>query len=1040
MAGRALPPASSSSRAGPCRRWPRRVRRGAWAANGRAAAARWPRRCGRRGCRACRRCPGCGRRTDRSKTRRRADTPDATALRRRPASGGRSPSDRCDSRARSVGRRRRGYRPGCRASGTAGAPARAGPSPCRRSASSRRCRRSAAPAASRRSVAACRADPRPPSRHATACARTLRFVRIPCRSWTPRLSSAPKVQCFHRRSIRSRLTRPSPRAADAGVSHLTPSPRSPRMRCLRGLSPPMIHRGGAKATRGSYKLARVSFLASRSRSVPEGVGKPVRRREDPRLVTGAGCYTDDVSLPGQAYASMVRSPHAQARIVRVDTARALATPGVLAVLTGADLVADGLQALSHRPVPTNPHEVPLKSPDGSPFFVSDPLPLPVDRVRFVGEPVAMVVAETALVARDGAERVTVEWEPLPAVVTSTDAIATGAVAVWDACASNVAVETEAGDATATDAAFARAAHVVTLDSRINRVTGVPMEPRAAVGDFDASTGRYTVYAGSGGSWRIRDAIAVVLAVPPESVRVIAREVGGSYGTRNPCYPEYPLVAWAARRVRRPVKWTGDRRESLSSDCQARDLVVHAELALDASGTFLAYRARNTSNVGAHTVSFIPLAKGIGISTSVYHVPAASLRGRAVLSNTAPTSPYRAAGRPEIMYVIERLIDLAARRHGFDRIALRRKNLVPSSAMPYRNPVGLVYDSGDYAAALDRLIELSDWKGFESRRADARRRGRYRGIGFAHYIELNTGDPRERAEITVRPEGRIDVVLGTLSTGQGHETSFPQLIAEWFGVEHGNVKLITGDTDLMPVGGGTASGRSMRLGAVVMAKASDQIVEKGRRIAASLLEAAEPDIEFARRRFTVKGTDRSVDLFETAAAAVRAGGPLAGACTEVMPVPSYPYGCAVSEVEVDPDTGLVDVVRHTTVDDVGRAVNPLILHGQAHGGIAAGVGQALWGLCAYDESTGQLAAATLMDYALPRADALPSFVTELSEVPSTSNPLGLRGGGEGGTTPALGAVVNAVVDALAEFGVQHLDMPVTPERVWRAIHGGHGDGT
>jgi len=784
----------------------------------------------------------------------------------------------------------------------------------------------------------------------------------------------------------------------------------------------------------------MSFLASRTRSAPEGVGKAIRRREDPRLVSGAGCYTDDVNLPGQAYASMVRSPHAHARILRIDAAPALATPGVLAVLTGADLVADGLNAMAHRPVPANPHEVPLKNPDGAPFFVADPLPLPVDRARFVGEPVAMVVAETALAARDGAERVIVDWEPLPAVVTATDAVLPDAPAVWDACASNVAVLTHAGDAAATDAAFARAAFVVTLDTRINRVTGVPMEPRAAVGDFDASTGRYTVYAGSGGSWRIRGDVAAVLGVPAESVRVIARDVGGSYGTRNPCYPEYPLVAWAARRVRRPVKWTGDRRESQQSDCHARDLLVHAELALDADGTFLAYRALNTSNVGAHTVSFIPLAKGIGISTSVYHVPVASLHGRAVLSHTAPTYPYRAAGRPEIIYIIERLIDLAARRHGFDRIALRRRNLVPSSAMPYRNPLGLVYDSGDYATALDRLVEISDWQGFESRRAEARRRGRYRGIGFAHYIELNTGDPRERAEITVRPEGRIDVVLGTLSAGQGHETSFPQLIAEWFGVDLRQVTLITGDTDLMPVGGGTASGRSMRLGAIVMAKASDQIVEKGRRIAASLLEAAEADIEFAQRRFTVKGTDRSVDLFEAAAAAVRAGEPLAGACTEVMPVPSYPYGCAVCEVEVDPDTGVVDVVRHTTVDDVGRAVNPLILHGQAHGGIAAGIGQALWELCAYDESSGQLGAATLMDYALPRADALPSFVTELSEVPSTSNPLGLRGGGEGGTTPALGAVVNAVVDALAEFGVEHLDMPVTPERVWRAIHGGNRYGT
>jgi carbon-monoxide dehydrogenase large subunit len=782
----------------------------------------------------------------------------------------------------------------------------------------------------------------------------------------------------------------------------------------------------------------VSFLDSRPPSAPDGVGKPVRRREDPRLVTGAGCYTDDVALPGQAHASMVRSPHAHARIVRIDTAPALAAPGVLAVLTGIDLVAAGLNAMSHRPVPTNPHEVPLRSPDGSPFFVSTPLPLPVDRVRFVGEPVAMVVAETPLSARDGADLVTVEWEPLPVVVTSTDATTAGAVAVWDGCVSNVAVETEAGDAALADAAFLRAAHVVALDTRINRVTGVPMEPRAAVGDFDPSTGRYTVYTGSGGSWRIRADVAAVLGVPVDAVRVIARDVGGSYGTRNPCYPEYPLVAWAARRVGRPVKWTGDRRESQLSDCHARDLVVHAELALDTDGRFLAYRAVNTSNVGAHTVSFIPLAKGIGISTSVYHLPAASLRGRAVMTNTTPTSPYRAAGRPEIMYVMERLVDLAARRHGFDRIALRRKNLVPSSAMPYRNAVGLVYDSGDYAAALDRLVELSDWTGFESRRAAARRRGQYRGIGFAHYIELNTGDPRERAEITVRPEGRIDVVLGTLSAGQGHETSFPQLIAEWFGVEHDRVRLITGDTDLMPVGGGTASGRSMRLGAVVMAKASDQIVEKGRRIAASLLEAAEVDIEFAHRRFAVRGTDRSVGLFEVAAAAVRAGEPLAGECTEVMPVPSFPYGCAVCEVEVDPDTGVVDVVRHTTVDDVGRAVNPMILHGQAHGGIAAGIGQALWELCAYDES-GQLVAATLLDYALPRADSLPSFVTELSEVPSTSNPLGLRGGGEGGTTPALGAVVNAVVDALADFGVEHLDMPVTPERVWRAIHGGHGHG-
>jgi len=394
-------------------------------------------------------------------------------------------------------------------------------------------------------------------------------------------------------------------------------------------------------------------------------------------------------------------------------------------------------------------------------------------------------------------------------------------------------------------------------------------------------------------------------------------------------------------------------------------------------------------------------------------------------------------------VIERLIDLAARRHGFDRVELRRRNLVPPSAMPYRNPLGLLHDSGDYVAAQDRALALADWAGFEARRAETRRRGRYRGIGLANYLELNTGAPRERAEITVRPEGRLDVVLGTLSAGQGHETSFAQLLAEWLGVELGDVRLITGDTDVAAVGGGSHSGRSMRLGALVLARASDEIADKGKRLAAWLLEAAPADVDFARRRFVVKGTDRSVDLFEVAAAAERPDapealrGPLAGVSDETVSVPSFPFGSAVCEVEVDPETGAVEVVRYTSVDDVGRAVNPLILEGQTHGGIAAGVGQALWERCHYDPETGQMQSATFMDYVVPRADMLPAFTTEISEVPSTSNPLGLRGGGEGGTTPALGAVVNALVDALAELGVEHIEMPATPERVWRAIHDAPG---
>src|SRR6185295_4426017 len=470
--------------------------------------------------------------------------------------------------------------------------------------------------------------------------------------------------------------------------------------------------------------------ARRAAAMSQGIGAHVRRKEDARLVIGRGSFGDDVNLPGQAYAALVRSPHAHARIRSIDIRAALKTPGVLAAFTGADVARAGLRPMPHRPVPTNPHEVPLKSPDGSAFYVAPHPTLPVDRARFVGEPVAIVIAESVAVARDGAERVVVDWEPLPAAVTAAEATAPGAVALWDERPSNVAVLTEAGDAAAVDAAFAQAAHVVRLETRVNRVTGVPMEPRTALGVYDEASGRYTLYSGSGGVQRARFDLAGTLGVDEGTVRVVARDIGGNYGTRNSMYPEFPLVAWAARVLGRPVKWTADRREALLTDYQARDLVSDLELALDGEGTFLALRGLNTSNVGAHSVSFIPLAMGIAISSSVYRVPVSFMRGRAVLTTTAPTAPYRAAGRPEMIYVTERLIDLAARRHGFDRVALRRRNLVPASAMPYRNPLGLVYDSGDYAAAQDRAVAMADWAGFEARRAEARRRGRYRGIGIA----------------------------------------------------------------------------------------------------------------------------------------------------------------------------------------------------------------------------------------------------------------------------------------------------------------------
>src|SRR6266849_51919 len=779
----------------------------------------------------------------------------------------------------------------------------------------------------------------------------------------------------------------------------------------------------------------MSFLQSRTRSAREGFGKPVLRKEDARLLVGGGCYSDDVNLPGQAYTCFVRSPHAHARIRRIDTAAALVTPGVIAVLTGEDAVTDGVKPLTHSPMPGNPHEEMVRTGDVS--FVAPHPPMPADRARFVGEVVAMVIAETAAAARDGAERVVVDWTPLPPVTASLAAAAPDAPILYDGTASNVCVDAKVGDAPAVDVAFSRAAHVVRLEAWVQRITGVPIEPRAAVGVWDATSGRYTVYAGAGGLGRTQTGVAGALGVPESAVRVMAREVGGNFGTRNSCYPEFALVAWAARRLGRPVKWTADRREAFLADYHGRDLAVHAELALDAEGAFLAFRGDNTSNVGAHAVSFHPLNKGMALTGTVYRVPAVSIRGRAVVTNTSPTTPYRSARRPEIMFVTERLIDLAARRHGFDRLELRRKNLVPASAMPYRNAVGTLYDSGDYLAAFDRAVVLADWAGFEARRAEARWRGRHRGIGVANYIELNTGFPRERAHITVRPEGSVDVVLGTLSSGQGHATSFAQLVVEWLGVELSQVHLVTGDTDVTVVGGGAHSARALRLAAVVMAKASDQIVEKGRRIAAWLLEAAEADVGFSARRFTVKGTDRSVDLFEVAAATLRHDAPedcrgsLDGLSDETMPVPSFPYGTAVCEVEVDPETGVVEIVRYTTVDDCGRAVNPMILHGQTHGGIAQGVGQALWEACAYDE-TGQLLSSTLMEYALPRADMLPAFTTEISEVPSTSHPLGLRGGGEGGTTPALAAVANAICDALADLGVEHIELPATAERVWQAI--------
>ena len=773
-----------------------------------------------------------------------------------------------------------------------------------------------------------------------------------------------------------------------------------------------------------------------------GIGQPVRRREDLRLVRGAGRYTADENLPGQVYAVMLRSPHAHARIRSIAKDAAAATPGVLAVLTGEDFRADGLQPIPHKPWSQHPMEIPLKNSDGSPIFTALHFPLPTDKVRFVGEAVAVIVGETVNAAKDGAERVAIDYEVLPAVTDTVAAARQDAPRVHEGGRSNVCFDAQLGDAAATAAAFAKAAHVARFETWVQRVTGVPMEPRATLAAYDAASGRYTVHAGNGGAVRLKHDLAAILNVPAEKVRVLMQDVGGNFGTRGMIYAEFALIAWAAKKLGRPVKWIIERHESFLADYQARDLAAEAELALDANGKFLAMRGSNLGNLGGHSTNFSMVQKGVEIMSSIYRVPTAHFRARATMSNTSPTRPYRSAGRPEVIFVMERLIDLAARDFGFDRVAIRRKNLVTEKEMPYKNPFGLEYDSGDYIGAMNAALELGDWSGFKRRRAEARKRDKYRGIAVGNYVDTATGVPREKAEITVLPDGVVELVIGIVSQGQGHETSFAQLIAEWLGVPLDSVRFIAGDTDRVSVGGGAHSGRGMRLGSIVIKKSSDDIIEKGARIAEHLLETAAADIEFKAGRFAVKGTNHSVGLFDVARAALERTdlpadlrGPLAAACDQTVPEASFPYGAHVCEVEVDIETGTVKLVNYAAVDDVGLAVNPLIIHGQVHGGIAQGVGQALMEHVHYDAQSGQLLAGSFMDYAMPRASDLLSYKTELSEVPSTTHPLGIRPAGEGGTVPALAVVVNAIVDALSEFGVRHIEMPATPERVWRAIEQG-----
>jgi len=766
------------------------------------------------------------------------------------------------------------------------------------------------------------------------------------------------------------------------------------------------------------------------------IGQPLRRKEDRRLLTGMGRFSDDFTLPGQAYAAIVRSPYPHARIVRIGIRQAAAMPGVLGVLAGQDCLADGLSPIPHSPVPATRYDMKLTGPGGGPIFIGPQMLLPVDKVRHVGEAVAVVVAETAAQAQDAAEAVTVRYEELPWVAQVQGALMPGAPAVWDEVPDNVLVDTEFGDAEATEQAFAAADQIVEMEFHIGRVTGVPIEPRAALGHWDNETGRYTLWAGSGGAVRQKAELAAVLGVPAEMVRVLSFDVGGNFGTRNRLYVESGLVLWASRKLGRPVKYTSTRSEVFLSDFQGRDLLTRVALALRTDGRFLGLRADNVSNVGARCASLSPLSKGSALITGSYDIPAARLRSRAVFTNTMPTNAYRSSGRPEVTFAIERLIDRAARELGIDRVALRRMNLVASQAMPYANAVGARYDSGTYEANMDLAMEIADWNGFAGRRAEAKARGRLLGLGLANYVESSIGAPRERSEITVTAAGRVEVVIGTGPSGQGHETSFAQVVGALLGVPVEKVDIIMGDTDVVSLGGGSHSGRSMRHSATLFAKAAPELIAKGKTLAARLLETSADNVAFADGRFVAPQRNRSFDFLELAREGARLGaeGALALVTDNEMHDPVFPNGCAVCEVEVDPETGMVEIARYSVVDDVGRCINPLIVHGQSHGGIAQGVGQAMWEECAIDPASGQPLFGSFMDYGMPRSDNLPSFATKIVEVLSPTNPFGIKAGGEGGTTPALAVVISAIHDALAPLGVRGLAMPATPLAVWRAIQG------
>ena len=772
------------------------------------------------------------------------------------------------------------------------------------------------------------------------------------------------------------------------------------------------------------------------------IGRRLPRLEDERLLTGKGRFSDDFNLAGQCHAQFVRSPYAHAAIGGIDTTAALQLPGVVAILTGKEWLADGHGNIFHVADPADGCDPKTKTfADRGGFVFDDGQPvIATDKVRHVGEPVAIVVAETVEAAKDAVEQVWVDYDELPAASTIDSALAAEACGIWEGAPGNVCLDTLMWDEeSAVEAAFAKAAHVIERSFTNNRVAGCQMEPRGGVSDYDAKTGRYFLYAGSQGSIRLKNGLMRVFGVPADKVRVVSEDVGGGFGPRNFLYPDFALLTWAARRTGRPVKWTSTRGEAFLSDTQGRDNVIHLAFAFDREHRFVGLKLDFLANIGAAPVSYAPVQNVARLCTSTYHVPVARTRVRGVLTNTLPTGPYRGAGRPEMIHAFERLLDIHAREQGVDRIELRRRNLIPVDALPYDGRTGLTIDSGEFEKNMDMVMEMADWKGFGQRRVRSESAGRLRGIGLANFMEIPVGFPHETAELTVTGNGRVELIVGTQSMGMGHETVFAQVLADRLGIPVDCVALVTGDTDRTGLGGGAHSDRSMRLVGTLMVDAAAALTAKATTLASRILGVPEGELSFLDGGFRGQGAQaRRVSLFDLAARLESGDVPGHEPAKLTVRVaiherlPAFPNGCACSEVEVDPETGEVELVRHALIHDAGLEINPMIVEGQGHGGIAQGIGQAICEDFVYDESGAQVLSGTFMDYCLPRADDLPNFDIGSNPTAAASNPLGVKGGGEGGTTPALGAFFNALHDALAPLGIEEVPMPATSASVWKLI--------